>query len=131
MKCQVVAPLALIVAFGLALSACDSRPAHREIGRVSSPDKALDALIAERKVDATVATPIEVFIVRAGQGVSGEPVFRADEVIRPALKWDAERQLTIQAESARIFLYRNEVEAMEGGAGSVKIRLEIRHLETR
>ena len=48
--------------------------------RRRAPQSTLDAVIGERQTDATVATPTEVFVVKAGEAVAGEPIFRADHV---------------------------------------------------
>jgi hypothetical protein len=80
-------------------------PKIQEAKRSANPDGSVDAVIAERLVDATVSTPFEVYLVPHNAGVSGEPIFRADKVKSLDIFW-INNKLTVKAEEARIFLQK-------------------------
>lgn len=84
-------------------------PKVRETGRVGSLDGSLDAIVAEADTDATVATPSEVYVVKRGGGVSGNPVFRADNVDGLDVRW-IDRRLIIRASKARVFLKKGSIQ---------------------
>jgi hypothetical protein len=117
----------LIVMCGL-VAAC-SPPPFVETQRVKSPSSTLDAIIGERQTDATVATPTEVFVVRAGEAVAGEPIFRADHVSGLTAVWKSDRELLVRAEAARVFLYSPKAVFDDGDSQTVAIKLDVSKLE--
>lgn len=74
-----------------------------EAGRFPSPDGILEAVIATRATDATVATPTEIYIIPRGGNVTGEPFFRADHVTDISVTWQDRERLSVQAAEARPF----------------------------
>src|SRR4051794_15966339 len=106
------------------VAAC-SPPPFVETQRVKSPSSTLDVVIGERQTDATVATPTEVFVVKAGEAVAGEPIFRADHVSDLVAIWNSDRELLLRAEAARVFLYSPKVVLGAGELHTVEIKLDI------
>jgi hypothetical protein len=88
------------------LTAC-GKPPIREIARIQSPDAVVDAVLAERAVGATVATPSEVYIVPHGGGIKGEPLLRADNMRDLKLAWKQPRFLEMHYSKGRIFSFTN------------------------
>lgn len=75
-----------------------------EIIRLSNPSNEIDAIIALRETDTTVATPTEICLVQIQSKISGEPVFRADRVDGLRVFWEGDRVLKVRADKARVFL---------------------------
>lgn len=115
----------LICAAVLMLTACT--PDAREIARTPNASGQIDAVIAVRETGATVATPSEIYIVSKGQAISGEAVFRADNVEGLQVVWSSDVALTIRADKARVFLRKStqRVDA-DSKAQQVEVRYEIR-----
>ena len=82
-------------------------PAFEEVQRLGSQDKALDAVVFKRQTNATVATPTEIYVLPAGGGPSGEPVWRADMVVGLVVSWTSADSVQIEAKEARVFLKRD------------------------
>lgn len=97
-----------------------------ELSRVSNG--AVDAILAIKNTDATVATPTEVYIVAKGGKLNSSPIFRADKVEGLVLIWEGESVLIIRADKARIFLKTPsiEIETTSKKLVKVTIRLEIK-----
>ena len=96
---QVIGSIGLAV---ILLAACS--PKISEISRVRDPSGALDAVVALRETDATVATPSEVYVRPTGASAKGDPIFRADKVEGLKVDWLAPDALRISAQSARSFV---------------------------
>jgi hypothetical protein len=90
----------------LVSSAC-SKPSMQEISRITSPDSVVDAVLIERGVGATVATPSEIYIVPKGGKVTGEPLLRGDHMDKLTLIWKQSRLLEVSYAKGRIFSFRN------------------------
>lgn len=102
-----------------------------EMQRISNPAAPVDAVVAIKETDATVATPTEVYVLPKGMKVSGDPVFRADNVEALRLVWNSESELTIHADKARVFLKLPGTKINVPGKAqelTVDIRLDIRDL---
>ncbi len=92
---------------GLFVLGCNS-PEGREVERQSSPDKRVDAVVVERLTDATVATPIELFLVPTGKEWKKEsPVLRGDKFDGLRVTWQQPRYLEIHYKKGRIFAFSN------------------------
>jgi len=116
----------LVVTCGL-LTACS--PTLVETERVKNPSGSLDAVIGERQTDATAATPTEVFIVKSGDSIAGEPFFRADHVSGMRATWNSDRDLLLHAEAARVFLYSPKVLLANEESQAVTVKLDVTKLE--
>ncbi|WP_207532947.1 hypothetical protein [Desertivirga arenae] len=83
----------------------------KEIKRVVSPDKKVEAVVAETNRGATVATGNLVFIVLPGRSISDEDrkfaMFNADYCSGLNIRWKQDRVLSIEYEKARIFNFTN------------------------
>ena len=101
-----------LVFIALVTSAC-SKPSMQEISRITSPDSTVDAVLIERGVGATVATPSEIYIVPKGEPVSGEPLLRGDHMDKLTMTWKPSRLLDIGYAKGRIFSFRNFWESAE------------------
>ena len=100
--------------------------------RISNATSSIDAVVAIKETNATVATPTEVYVLPKGQKISGDPVFRADNVAGLRLVWDNESQLTIHADKARVFLNLPISKIDVPGKShqmAIDIRLEIKDLK--
>ena len=91
----------------LSLFSCSSN--IKEVSRVVNESSAIDAVIANRETDATVATPTEIYITQKDGRAKGEPVFRADNVEGLKLEWRGSEDLKVHAEKARVFLQSTSV----------------------
>jgi hypothetical protein len=95
-----------LLSFVTILTAC-GKPPVREIARIQSPDAVVDAVLAERAVGATVATPSEVYIVPHGGKLKGEPLLRADSMRDLKLSWKQTRFLEMHYSKGRVFSFTN------------------------
>lgn len=83
----------------------------KELKRVTSPDKKVDAVLVETNAGATTSYGNKVFLVMPGKRIVEDDlkyaVFSADHYQNIAIKWEANRQLLISYYKARIFSYTN------------------------
>lgn len=87
------------------ITSCGELPGE-EIQRVTSPDKLVDAVLVERQTGATVATPIELYIVPSGRNWKGNaPVLRGDNLEGLQVTWQRPRFLEIHYKKGRIFSF--------------------------
>lgn len=116
---------AIYLTFVFLMTSCIDNSAT-ELSRVSNG--AVDAILAIKNTDATVATPTEVYIVAKGGKLNSSPIFRADKVEGLVLIWEGESVLIIRADKARIFLKTPsiEIETTSKKLVKVTIRLEIK-----
>ncbi len=88
----------------------ESEP-FKELKRISSPDKKVEAVLVETNGGATTSFGNSVFIVTAGkkirQGDIAYSVFTADHYQGVDIKWDTIRRLLISFDKARIFTFTN------------------------
>ena len=100
------------------LFSCQSDPKRnkettslREIKRIPSPDKSVDALLIEDEGNATVANFIQVYIVLPGVKITEDDrrytLFKADHFSDVNIKWEKQQNLVIEYEKARIFDFCN------------------------
>jgi len=89
----------------MALVACTGKSS--EVGRFKSPDGVVEAVIVERASDATVATPIEVYLVPIGTPVSGEPLLTGDRFENLFLTWREPRLLELRYTKGRVYKFTN------------------------
>jgi hypothetical protein len=89
------------------VTSASAKPSMQEITRITSPDLVVDAVLVERAVGATVATPLEIYIVPKGKQASGEPLLRGDRMEKLTLSWKEPRLLEIHYEKGRIFSFQN------------------------
>lgn len=76
--------------------------------RYGSPDRVLDAVLVERLTNATVATPIELFLVPSGHDWKTQsPVFRGTELEGLQIVWQRPRYLEIRYKKGRVFSFAN------------------------
>ncbi|RYE15655.1 MAG: hypothetical protein EOP45_18285 [Sphingobacteriaceae bacterium] len=91
----------------------DTNESHslKELKRVRSPDKKVDAVLVETNAGATTSYSNKVFLVMPGKRIVEDDlqyaVFSADHYQNIAIKWEANRQLLISYYKARIFNYTN------------------------
>ena len=100
--------LSLLFSAFFMLNACFNEIVEQQ--RISNSSGTVDAVIAIKETGATVATPTEIYLVKKGEKVKRDPVFRADNVEQLVVIWEGESKLTIHAEKARVFLI---VESLE------------------
>ncbi|RXF73013.1 hypothetical protein [Hansschlegelia zhihuaiae] len=117
--------LAKAVAAALVLAGCS--PERSIVGRTSDPTGELDAVRAEVLTDATVATPLEIYVVAKGARISGDPIFRADKVVKLRVVWLNASEVEIQADEARIFLHQHTT-SVDGRAITLKTAIKKKHL---
>jgi hypothetical protein len=98
--------IALLGVMVVTLNGC-GKPPTREIARIQSPDAVVDAVLAERAVGATVATPSEVYIVPHGGKIEGGPLLRADNMRDLKLTWKQPRLLEVRYSKGRVFSFTN------------------------
>ena len=83
----------------------------KEIKRIPSPDKRVDAVQIEDEGNATVANFIQVFIVLPGVKITEDDrrysLFKADHFSGVNIKWEKQQNLVIEYEKARIFNFCN------------------------
>lgn len=102
----------------------------RPLKVVSNPSKSVDAVLVEKMTDATVATPLEIYLVpcgaTVGDGLGQEAlVFRADSVEGIQLNWASEAKLCLRANKARVFLQQKQAEIFsQGSTHSIEIVTE-------
>jgi len=104
----------LLASLVLAASGCSVPAAQVEVlARVRDPSGKLDALHAQPRTGATVGFVEWVYVVPAGGGPVGRPVFVADKVNEGLkLAWSGET-LTITAKRARVFTALRSVALQE------------------
>ncbi len=94
-----------------------SNPFIKELKRISSPDKKVDAVLIEREGGATVANSNRVFLVLPGKKVTEDDLdlsqFTADHTQNVDIEWEHNQQLLIKYEKARIFNFSNFWQAKE------------------
>lgn len=95
----------------LALAAC--APRLEEKRRAESQFHTFEAVVAERQTDATVSTPVEIYIVKTGAPLQGQPVFKASRVYGLSLDWTGDERLKIHVASGNAIIA--ETEARVGG----------------
>jgi hypothetical protein len=121
-KCIVKQSCQLLI--GVAVVACSTK--STELTRLSNPTNSVDAVIALRETDATVATPTEIYLVKTRSKIDGDPVFRADKVEGLKIFWDGSNVLKIHADKARVFLRLASQEVnMNDRTGRIEVRYEI------
>lgn len=97
--------ISTLVACVTFLSACSAKVSETQ--RLTNSSGTIDAIMAIRETDATVATPTEIYLVRHGAKISGaQPIFRADKIDGLSLKWKSDSYLLIRARMARVFVRR-------------------------
>ena len=106
----------------LSLLSCSSN--IKEVRRVVNESSAIDAVVANRETDATVATPTEIYITPKDGRAKGEPVFRADNVEGLKLEWRGSEDLKVHAEKARVFLQRTSVKVDNSSKKSHVIHIQ-------
>jgi hypothetical protein len=111
---------------GVALVATACSPTLEELDRVHTDDGLVDAVTFARQTDATVPTPTEIYLLPAGNGPSGEAIWRADKVRGLVVNWTSGNTLVIQAEEARVFLEHASAEVSLSGGGSRKVAVSYR-----
>ena len=111
-------PLLLFIAL-LMLFSCESNSNKKEqtestlkeIKRIPSTDKRVDALLMEDEGNATVANFIQVYIVLPGAKITEDDrrysLFKADHFSGVNIKWEKKQNLVIEYEKARIFNFCN------------------------
>jgi hypothetical protein len=80
----------------------------KELSRISSPDGVVDAVLITIPTHATVATPLELHLVRKGGRPSETTLaLRGDHFNNVSLKWKDTKFLEVQYETLRIFTFQN------------------------
>ena len=83
----------------------------KEIKRVSSPDKKVEAVLVETNGGATVANGNSIFLVLPGRKVTSidtqYSLFNADHTYKIDLHWLQDKRLLITYDKARIFHFTN------------------------
>lgn len=99
----------VIVIFMFFLSSCSKiNPCgEEEVSRILSMDSKVDAVVLKKSCGATTSSLMQVFIVKTGEKIEGEPVFKADKIIDLEVSWSAPKKLTIEYKEARIFNFKN------------------------
>lgn len=120
---------ALLFVLGTNLTACANQ--ITELQRATNASKSLDAVVAVKETDATVATPTEIFVVPSGQKAKDNPVFRADNIEGLVVSWENESNLIIRAKKARVFLDRETVVIDIPGSGKEAISVNLQIMERR
>lgn len=116
--------IALLTAF-FALSSCANRDVVKV--RTQSPDGRVDAFLVERETGATVATPMLVYIAKAGEAVSSNDlVLRGDNFEGLSIKWTEPKLLSVRYKKGRIFTFTNfwKSPGLDNWSYVVEIRLE-------
>jgi len=106
-------------------------PSVREVNRIPNPGMTLDAVLAEKETDATVATPIVVYVVAHGGDIDESGlVFQADHVQKLSAVWSSDDQLVITADQARVFRHRpNQEVSSRRGRVALRVSLKVKTLE--
>jgi len=127
MKRSIIAgfDLSCLVVFAAIFAGCSGPPPIKEIARITSPDSLVDAVLAERGVDATVATPSEVYIVPKGGHPVGQPLLRADHMQGLTLVWRQPRLLELHYTKGRIFSFSNFWESPDVQSSTYVVELRL------
>jgi hypothetical protein len=95
------------VLIALCLSACGDGE-FVEVGRVTSPDQGLDAIVLRTKAEGNSAAPFQVTLGKVGKkGPQGGRLFLGDHGDTPTVEWIDSEHLVVHCKSARIWTYRN------------------------
>lgn len=94
-----------IVTATLVMCACRGELSER--ARVTSPDGKLQAIVAERSSGATVATPVELYVVPSNGTLSGEPLLVGDRFANLRPVWKGPNFLEVQYDKGRVFKFTN------------------------
>jgi hypothetical protein len=80
-----------------------------EVGRATSPDQGLDAVVTQTRTSGSTATPYQVVMVRKGLAAGkGARLFLADHAGEaPTVAWTDSEHLVIGCATARIWTFRN------------------------
>jgi hypothetical protein len=108
-------------------AACTS-PELKEVTRVASPDRHLDAVLVEVQMEqlgATVSTPYQVYVVPAGAKKFEHPIMKGAKFDGLRLIWKDLRILEIQYYKGQIFSFQNfwYISDPENSKAIVEIRL--------
>ena len=114
-----------VAVISLGLLGCGNPPT-REILRVSSPDRIVDAVLVESEVGATVATPSLVYIVPSRSRDFDDPVLRGDKFEDLKLAWTQPRYLEIAYSRGRIFSFQNFWERKDVDDFSYKVEIRLK-----
>jgi hypothetical protein len=93
--------------------------------RLASPSGKYEVVVAIRETDATVATPTEIYILKAGSRPTGEPVLRADHVDGLVVRWTGPQSVALHADTARVF---HSKEAITVAGDAIGVQLEVTEL---
>jgi len=102
----------------------------KELKRVSSPDKKVDAVLVETNGGATTPFGNAVFLVLPRKKINQDDlkyaIFNADHYQNIDIKWEANKQLLISYNKARIFTYTNfwQTDEIENWNYVVEIKLQ-------
>ena len=120
----------LTVASAALIASCSplpiGQPKLTEQQRSANPSGKYEAVVAIRETGATVATPTEIYILKAGSKPKGDPALRADHVTGLDVRWTSARSVVLHADAARIFLSTNHV-SVDGD--DITIELDIDKVE--
>ena len=130
-----VAGIAVAVFVGARLNAIASRSVfpmqYREVGRAVSPDGVVEAVLVETDCGVPCSVGCAVRIVPKGMKASTglpEPVFLAQYIVNPRIRWLEPHLLEVAFDKALINSFRN-IEyplAHSGEKGSFRYMVEIR-----
>lgn len=97
---------AIAIVWLVCITSCGSQPERREMQRVTSPDKRVDAVLVQRGTGATTATPMELYLVSSGLDWRKEsPLLRGDKFDGFKIIWKHSRFLEIHYKKGRIFTF--------------------------
>jgi hypothetical protein len=106
----------LALLFGIALAGSgifwfvfrSASPEVAELDRVASPDGALDLVVSEVLVNATVSTPYRVSVVLHGQiPVEDDLVLNIDQSEKPTVVWVGSDAISVHCRGGRVWFFRN------------------------
>lgn len=81
---------------------------HEEMMRVTSPDKAVDAVLVRTNAGATTAFGYELHLVpTGGKPQRGHEKLRADHLTDVTIRWQQPKFLQVQYKEGRIFHFSN------------------------
>jgi len=104
-----------------------------ETVRRRSPDGKVDALLVERETGAAAATPVSLYIVKAGDPVgTGQPVLLGDNFDGLSIKSVDPKLLSVTYKKGRIFKFTNfwESRAVDDWSYVVEVRLDPANLRS-
>jgi hypothetical protein len=98
---------------------------HEEIGRFTSPDKVVDAVLVQINPGAFSSYLYDLYIVPKGAKPSGAPVLNAKRFRGEQIRWEEPHLLQVQYDEARILHFGNLWYSKEVRGGQYYVDIEL------